>query len=362
MSGGTVGGDLDDMRSIADALDHTASELWAIARDTSGATVSGALLGTIPFSPGTAAVAEKELLEAAVPPGLIAAQAEALALFLRTKAELLEIAGSGLLRAYVDFSTESLLGLVEGVSGLVATAEMISKLSMHRMLVDPIGWARDYATLGEGLWWGVTHPVEFGKEIIDWDTWTTNPGRAYGRLIPDLALAAATWGAGPAISGGSRGARAASGLERGAMNAEGRTATRLPDPSEWPVGRRLADGGLKAHDDRGGHTIKKHVGKTDAELSQRFADEPKLSDASTFPNVAVADDAVATAIIRNERFIAKEFESDDMAVLSGFEVGRPTGRIIARGGTLTHSSKVTVVLVRDDSPLGYHVLTAYPAR
>ena len=95
MSGGAVGGDLGDMRSIADALERTADELLRIARDTAGATVSGAVLGTIPFSPGTAAVAEKELVEAAVPPGLIAAQAEALALFLRTKAELLEIAGSG---------------------------------------------------------------------------------------------------------------------------------------------------------------------------------------------------------------------------------------------------------------------------
>ena len=104
---------------------------------------------------------------------------------------------------------------------------MIGKLSMHRMLVDPVGWARDDATLGEGLWWGVTHRVEFGKEVIDWDTWTTNPARAYGRLVPDVALAAATWGAGPAISGSTKGARAAAT----ASTAAGK---KLPDPASWP--------------------------------------------------------------------------------------------------------------------------------
>ncbi len=55
--------------------------------------------------------------------------------------------------------------------------------------------------LGAGLVYGVTHPVELGKVLIDWDTWQESPGRAIGHLLPDLLLTLATAGGGAAARG-----------------------------------------------------------------------------------------------------------------------------------------------------------------
>jgi hypothetical protein len=79
-------------------------------------------------------------------------------------------------------------------------------VSQVRMVIDPQGWFHDVKGIGEGLVWGVAHPVAFAKAIADWDTWLENPARAAGRLVPDIALLLATAGAGDA---GGRGARAA---------------------------------------------------------------------------------------------------------------------------------------------------------
>ena len=91
----------------------------------------------------------------------------------------------------------------------VGLAELAWSISPVRMTVDPVGWQRDVTALGEGLAYGVTHPVEFGKAILDWDTWAESPGRAIGHLVPDLLLTLATAGAGAA----ARGARAASAAD-----------------------------------------------------------------------------------------------------------------------------------------------------
>jgi hypothetical protein len=97
-------------------------------------------------------------------------------------------------------------GAWEATAGLVEFAWQVSTV---RMLVDPAGWSRDMVALGEGLWYGVQHPVELGKAIVDWDTWQESPGRAIGHLLPDLLIALASGGAGAAV----KGARAARGVE-----------------------------------------------------------------------------------------------------------------------------------------------------
>jgi hypothetical protein len=207
--------------------------------------------------------------------------------------------------------------------------------------------------------WGATHPVEFGAEILDWDTWSTNPSRAFGRLIPDLLVMAATWGVGTAASGSSRAARAARLADQAAKPRPGA----LPDPLVWQPTRKLADGGLEAHDARGGHTLKKHSGKSDAYLRARIKKEG-LKEASTFTNDDVANDAVAIAVARNERLISSDLATapDGKLPLLPIDLQRPIGRIMAANGATTPSGKVLVVVVKDESPLGYHVLTAYPVK
>ena len=117
-------------------------------------------------------------------------------------------------------------GAWEATAGLVELAWSISTV---RMMVDPEGWERDVTALGEGLLYGVTHPVEFGKAILDWDTWQESPGRAIGHLVPDLLITLATAGGGAA----ARGARAAKAADELAdMGTTFRRLDRIDDASQ----------------------------------------------------------------------------------------------------------------------------------
>lgn len=68
-------------------------------------------------------------------------------------------------------------------------------------------------------------PVEFGKQLgkgmLDWDTWSDDPARALGHLVPDAIIAVLTMGEGTVAT---RGAKA---LEGGAEGLEG--VSRLDD-------------------------------------------------------------------------------------------------------------------------------------
>ncbi len=142
------------------------------------------------------------------------------------------------------------------------TVEFLWSISTIRMMIDPEGWHRDMTALAQGIVYGITHPVEFGKAILDWDTWRENPARALGRLVPDLILTLATAGGGAA----ARGSRGLAALRRLGGRADdvadvarlsnraedlgdiARWGDNIPDhlgpsrvPSEGRVGR-LADG------------------------------------------------------------------------------------------------------------------------
>ena len=61
------------------------------------------------------------------------------------------------------------------------------------------------AAMAKALW---NDPVGFmkavGKSLIDWDTWTDDPGRAIGHLLPDVVLAIATMGGSAGVSAGEK--------------------------------------------------------------------------------------------------------------------------------------------------------------
>jgi hypothetical protein len=85
-------------------------------------------------------------------------------------------------------------------------------------LVNPFdsegGFFGDWANLGSGLWYGVTHPVDFGKALIGVDVWREE-GFAYwaGNLIPGAVAAFYTGGASAAVRGTSSTARIANRTE-----------------------------------------------------------------------------------------------------------------------------------------------------
>jgi hypothetical protein len=113
----------------------------------------------------------------------------------------------GLLSKAVHAVGSFLAGAGEATWGL---AELSFRLSPTYALIDPEGFVDNAENLGKGVVYGVEHPKELGKAVLDWDTWAHDPARALGHLVPDLLLAVATAGAGEA---GVAAGRAAHGAE-----------------------------------------------------------------------------------------------------------------------------------------------------
>jgi len=102
--------------------------------------------------------------------------------------------------------TEFAGGAVEATTGMATFA---FKLTPAYELINPEDYVENLTGMAKGLAHGATHPVEFAKAVVDWDTWARSPGRALGHLLPAVALAVATGGGGAA----ARGAGMAEGVE-----------------------------------------------------------------------------------------------------------------------------------------------------
>jgi hypothetical protein len=103
----------------------------------------------------------------------------------------------------LEFVGEFAIGIVEGVW------EMVKGLySIVSLIVQPWKWDDAWRTLTQIVQFAIENPGEFfkavGKAIVDWDTLMTNPGRWLGKLVPNIALAILTGGAGTAATVASR--------------------------------------------------------------------------------------------------------------------------------------------------------------
>ena len=117
------------------------------------------------------------------------------------------------------------------------------------------------------------------------------------------------------------------------------------------------------HDNVGGHTVLKHVARSDSQLITRLRAEPNIPNASTFPDLFTAERAIADAIKINQNNVNNWVAgSQPRYPLPITDVGYDVGRVIRQGTTRpTSATKVQVVLQRDASmPYGFKVLTAYP--
>ncbi|MFI9559058.1 ADP-ribosyltransferase [Nonomuraea endophytica] len=85
---------------------------------------------------------------------------------------------------------------------------MVIDYSPVRAVADFMGWQRSVNDMAQGLLYGVQNPGAFVKSAVDWDTWVSNPDRAFGRLLPDIVAAVTTAGAGGGASAATRAAGA----------------------------------------------------------------------------------------------------------------------------------------------------------
>jgi len=124
---------------------------------------------------------------------------------------------------------------------------------------------------------------------------------------------------------------------------------------------------LKAQELAGGHTIERHVGKSEADLRQRLANEPALPAASSFIDLAEAEAVVdaalhahAAVVAQWEAALGRRGASRNLALY--WQSPHPLGLLVARATGQVHSTcRVKVVLrMLSRSDRGYVVLTAFP--
>lgn len=128
----------------------------------------------------------------------------------------------------------------------------------------------------------------------------------------------------------------------------------------------LAGYDLAADEALGGHTLERHVGKTDRELADRLRREPQISAASTYTDRATAERVVGAAIRQSDARIrawagrgggARPNLVLNYATPGNAVIGRSLSR---RARTSVDASRALVVLRWLPREQRWIVLTSYP--
>ena len=115
----------------------------------------------------------------------------------------------------------------------------------------------------------------------------------------------------------------------------------------------------------GGHTLARHVGKSDAELADRLRREPGISAASTYTDRTIAERVVGAALARAGGKL-KTWEQRSgrrpNLVLDYTEPSRqPIGRSLRRGQPSPRTASRAIVVLRwHERSDRFYVLTSYP--
>jgi Bacterial CdiA-CT RNAse A domain len=144
-----------------------------------------------------------------------------------------------------------------------------------------------------------------------------------------------------------------------AAAAPSRAAQPRSADSHTPSGDRYD---LARDEQRGGHTLDKHVGRTDDQLRERLDRERDISAASTWTDLASAEETVAAAIRSNQskidRWNERGYPRPNLAL--HFDAGRPIGRTMHHGETSSEPCSGAVIVLKADRDGGFLVLTTYP--
>lgn len=123
---------------------------------------------------------------------------------------------------------------------------------------------------------------------------------------------------------------------------------------------------LQQQEGLGGHTIARHVGKTDRQLVERLIDAPRISAASTYPDLATATTNIQAALTANantlNNWVVSASVGEKRAV--NYQAGAPVGRVATRPPSLsniTGSSRLRAVM-KKTADGGCLLLTSYPAK
>ena len=142
---------------------------------------------------------------------------------------------------------------------------------------------------------------------------------------------------------------------QGTASSAHRRATRL---DSLPAAAR----DLSQDDQEGGHTLRRHVGKSDDELRQRLAREHGISAASTYTDRDTAERVVGTTLNlqrdRIQRWLERGGEHPNLVL--EYAADQPIGRTMRRDSSTSVPCAQAVVVLRYAGGGQYYVLTSYP--
>ena len=128
------------------------------------------------------------------------------------------------------------------------------------------------------------------------------------------------------------------------------------------AGRAAGRYDLERDEQRGGHTLTRHVTRTDTQLEERLERERNISAASTWTDRETAEAVVAEAL-RTERdriqnWVWRGYPRPNLALR--YDAGQVIGRSLRRGASEAVPCRSAVIVLRADGRVGFYVLTAYP--
>jgi len=119
---------------------------------------------------------------------------------------------------------------------------------------------------------------------------------------------------------------------------------------------------LRRDERLGGHTLRRHVGKSDDELRQRLREEPNISAASTYNDEATAERVIAATLTQNARRVqtwqARAGRKPNLAL--HYRGSSPIGRSIRQGESVAERCSDAIVVLQATGEGGFKVLTTYP--
>lgn len=118
-----------------------------------------------------------------------------------------------------------------------------------------------------------------------------------------------------------------------------------------------------SHDESaGGHTLRKHVGRSDDELRQRLRRERNISAASTWTDRATAESAVGAAIQQNRERINEWLSrtAGHPNFVIDYASDNPLGRSLRRDADQPTPCAHATIVLKWSPPDDYYVLTSYP--
>ncbi|GAC1618619.1 MAG: hypothetical protein PVS2B2_05210 [Candidatus Acidiferrum sp.] len=143
------------------------------------------------------------------------------------------------------------------------------------------------------------------------------------------------------------------------------TQSEAPQRESWGRATGTQAGGrydLAQDERRGGHTLKKHVGRSDEELRQRLDREQDISAASTWTDRDAAEATVGEAL-RKERGRIESWEGRGYPranLALHYDAGYVIGRSMKHGDSQSSPCQQAVIVLKADGPDSFYVLTAYP--